>query len=115
MFAIKRLETLCRYAPKLNPLWSSWGERDFKNVIKMRLILTILYWVVGILILGLLSIAFLAIGSGHNIPKATQTAFLRNLIILIITLAPISKSGAERYCVSKRPFGMIYLGTSMAC
>ena len=50
----------------------------------MRFLLTILCWLVGVLILGQLFVWFLALGSGHNLPQATQTAFLQNLIVLII-------------------------------
>lgn len=55
----------------------------------MKLLLTILLWIVCFLILGQLFIWFLALGSGHNLPNDTQTAFLRNIIILIVLLVAI--------------------------
>jgi hypothetical protein len=55
----------------------------------MKLLLTVLLWIVCFLILGQLFIWFLALGSGHNLHKDTQTAFLRNIIILIVSLVAI--------------------------
>jgi len=52
----------------------------------MKLLSTILLWLAILLLVGQLFIWFLAYGSGHNIPKDTEMAFLRNVIILFVTI-----------------------------
>ena len=53
----------------------------------MKLLPIILLWLAIILLVGQLFICFLAYGSGHNIPKDTETAFLRNVIILFVAVS----------------------------
>jgi len=55
----------------------------------MKLLLTILLWLVCFLILGQLFIWFLALVCVHDLLIVTQTAFLRNIIILIGSLVTI--------------------------
>ncbi len=52
----------------------------------MKLVITILQWLSFILLIGHLFIWFLSYGSGHNISKEIDTAFIRNITILILLI-----------------------------
>ena len=56
----------------------------------MRILITVFIWIAIMLLIGQLFIWFLAIGSGHNIPSDTTSAFLRNVVILLIISVGLS-------------------------